>query len=145
VSADDLYHEALVRMARAATGAGRLAAADASATVDNPLCGDEVTMDVRLAGGRIEALGHRVRGCLLCEAAASLLGRTAVGVAPGEVAAARERLVAMLQAGAAPPDGAWAGLAAFGPVRSVPSRQRCVLLPFDALEEALLRARAKGS
>ncbi len=35
------------------TRAGRLDGADASATVDNPLCGDRVTLDVRLDGGTL--------------------------------------------------------------------------------------------
>jgi len=59
VSAEDLYHEALVRLAREAVGAGALpapaggtltAALHGSATVDNPLCGDRVTMEVRVEG-----------------------------------------------------------------------------------------------
>lgn len=141
MTTDALYHEALLGLARARTGAGRLEAPAASASCENPLCGDRVAVDVRLAGGRIAALAHRVRGCVLCEAAASLLGATAPGCAPAEVALARERLAAMLRAGAAPPDGPWAGLEVFLPVRGVPSRHACVLMPFDALADALARVR----
>ena len=45
----------------------------------------------------------------------------------------------MLQAGGPVPAGPWAELAAFVPVRDVPSRHACVLLPFDALADALAR------
>ena len=41
---DVLYHERILRLARAAAGAGRLDHADAGATRDNPLCGDRVTV-----------------------------------------------------------------------------------------------------
>jgi nitrogen fixation NifU-like protein len=141
VTAEGLYHDALVRMARAATGAGRLEDPQGSATLDNPLCGDRVTIQVRLSQGRIAALAHQVRGCLLCEAAASLLGRAAVGATPAEVAAARAGAAAMLAAGAPLPQEPWAELELFRPVHEVKSRHRCVLLPFEALGEALARAR----
>jgi len=97
-------------------------------------------MEVRLEGGRIAALAHRVRGCLLCEAAASLLGGAAKGKGPAEVRGARERAAALLAAGGATAAAGWEGLDVFEPVRPVKSRHRCVLLAFDALLEALARA-----
>ena len=49
-----------------------------SAAIDNPLCGDRVTLDVELgSAGRIARVGHVVRGCLLCEAAAVLIAEQA--------------------------------------------------------------------
>jgi nitrogen fixation protein NifU and related proteins len=81
-----------------------------------------------------------VRGCLLCQASAALLRRAAPGASFAEVAQARAAAAAVLT-GAAPPDGAWADLAAFTPVRAVRSRHTCVLLPFDALQAALVGAK----
>lgn len=143
MSGDALYHDALVRLARQARGAGRLDPPAASATLDNPLCGDRVTMEVRLEGGRIGALAHRVRGCILCEAAASYLGGAAPGLLPAQVREGRERLAALL-AGAAAPGDPWSGLAVFEPVRAAKSRHRCVLLAFDALAEALAQGEVQG-
>ena len=135
-----LYQEALLRLAASADGAGRLARADATARRDNPLCGDEVTLDLQLRGGIVQAVGHRVRGCLLCRASAAALARGAVGRSAAELGEVRTRLVAMLTAGGPPPEGAFAELSAFLPVRQVASRQECVLLPFDTLEDALRQA-----
>ncbi|MBI5067098.1 MAG: iron-sulfur cluster assembly scaffold protein [Deltaproteobacteria bacterium] len=134
-----MYHDALVRLSREATGAGRLEAPGGTAVVDNPLCGDRVTVDVRLEGGKVAALAHEVRGCLLCQASAAILGRLGPGSTGEEIAAAREGLVAMLD-GAPPPAGRFAELAVFEPVRSVKSRRRCAVLPFEALGEAIARA-----
>jgi nitrogen fixation NifU-like protein len=142
VTGDALYHEALLELAREARGAGRLDAADGRATRDNPLCGDQVAIEVRLSVGRITALAQRTRGCVLCEAAASLIGGAAPGSTPREVDEVRARIAAMLAGGGPPPEGAWAELAVFLPVRAVRSRHDCVLLPFDALRDAL--AAAKG-
>ncbi len=141
VTAEDLYQEALVRLARERAGAGRLEGPGGSATLDNPLCGDRVTVEVRLAGGRIEAVAHRVHGCVLCEASASLLGSGARGLTPAQVEAARGAVEALLRQGTPPPEAPLGGLSVFTPVRNVPSRHTCVLLPFDALRAAVSGAK----
>jgi nitrogen fixation NifU-like protein len=140
VNGDALYQDALLRLAREATGAGRLEAPDGTAACDNPLCGDDVVMDVRLRGGAVAALGHRVRGCVLCQAAASALGAAAPGRTPDELRRARGEVAAMLAGAAPPPGGPWEALGAFLPVRAVRSRHACVLLPFDAAAAALAAA-----
>jgi nitrogen fixation NifU-like protein len=135
----ELYQTAIMSEARAAHGKGRLADADASATRDNPLCGDRVTVDVKLADGRIAAVAHEVRGCALCQAAASLIGTTAPGLAPAEAAALPAAVDAML-AGGAPPAGVFSRIEMFTPVRAHRSRFDCVKLPFMALAEACAAA-----
>jgi nitrogen fixation protein NifU and related proteins len=133
---DALYHDRIMALARAATGAGRLDAPDGTATIDNPLCGDRVTVDVRLEGVRIVALGHKVRGCALCQASAAILGEMAPGAAVENVAALRAQLDAILDGSAA------AGpLDLFIPVRSHRSRHECVRLPFQATAAAIDAAR----
>jgi nitrogen fixation NifU-like protein len=142
---DDLYHQAILDLAREATGHGRLEAPQASIRVDNPLCGDRVTLDLELEDGRVSALGHQVRGCLLCQAAAAVIGARA----PGQTAAAlrenTERLRQLIVDGSSAEgggatDGLWPELAAFAPVHRHKSRHECVLLPFVALGRALEQA-----
>jgi nitrogen fixation NifU-like protein len=141
VSAEDLYQAALVRLARERAGAGRLEGPAGTATLDSPLCGDRVTVEVRLAGGRVEALAHQVHGCVLCQASATLLARGAPGRTVAEVEAARGALAALLGEGTPVPEAPIGGLSVFAPVRAVPSRHACVLLPFDALRAAMAGAR----
>lgn len=142
MTSDALYHEALLRLARSAAGAARLEAADASAARDNPLCGDEVTFDVSVRGGRVAAVGWRVRGCVLCQAATAVAGGIVTGREPAEVARGRAAVAALLAGGDPVPAPPWKELAVFLPVRAVPSRHACVLLPFDALGDALARVEA---
>jgi nitrogen fixation NifU-like protein len=136
---DALYHEALLRLAGARTWTDRIEAPDASARRDNPLCGDDVAVDVRLDGGRIGSLAFRVRGCILCRAAASVLSSVAPGKNGPAIDAGRAAAAALLRGGASAPDGTWKDLSAFLPVCEVPSRHDCVLLPFEVLAEALAR------
>ena len=128
--------------AHRASGRGRLEAPDATATVDNPLCGDRVTMDVRRAGrggeGRVTEIGHVVRGCVLCEAAAAVIAEAGTGAEEAGLRAAAEHVRRMLEDGdPPPPEGGWKKAEMFLPVRAHPSRHDCVLLPFQALLQAL--------
>jgi nitrogen fixation NifU-like protein len=134
---DDLYQKAIMAKAREAAGAGRLDHPDAEATVDNPVCGDRVTMEIRVSDGRIAAVAHKVRGCLLCKAAASVIGEKAPGATVEEFDAARDAVTHLLESGTPLPDDGWRELSIFEPVTAHKSRHHCVLLPFDALEKAL--------
>jgi nitrogen fixation NifU-like protein len=118
----------------------RLERPQASATVDNPLCDDRVTIDLGLADGRVAAVGHKVRGCLLCQAAAAAIAVRAPGETPAAlraIGAALERAVRREPAAA---EGLWPKLGAFAPVHAHKSRHDCVLLPFEALAQALDQA-----
>ena len=139
---DKLYQQAILNKAREAVGAGTMEDADARATVNNPVCGDRVTMEVRLSDGRIAAVAHKVRGCLLCEAAASVIGANAPGATPKQIAAARAAVTALLKDGTEIPADGWAELSIFQPVTTHKSRHHCVLLPFEALSDALEKAQS---
>ena len=135
---EDLYHKTLLDLA--ATPEQRLEEPDRSATVDNPLCGDRITVDVKLEDGKVTEFGREVRACLICQATAAVLSRTAIGRTEAEIAAAAQSVKEMLKAGAEPPDGDWSEMANFQPVADYRSRHGCVLLPFDALKKALSEA-----
>ena len=127
--------------AHRASGKGRLDAPDASATVDNPLCGDRITIDIRRAGpgegDPVSEIRHVVRGCVLCEAAATVIVEAGTGASAEELRTASDRVRRMIENGVPPPGGAWRKAEMFLPVRPHPSRHDCVLLPFQALLEAL--------
>jgi nitrogen fixation NifU-like protein len=141
MSADEIYQQAILELANAATGHGSLPSPDARAFLDNPLCGDCVEMQVTLSGGRITALAHEVQGCLLCRAAASVIGKRAVGATPGDIEAISAAVSGMLEDQRAFPSE-WHELAAFTPVHGHRSRYRCVQLPFEALMRTLRTAGA---
>ena len=129
-----LYHAALVERARTAFGKGRVPDADASATVDNSLCGDRVTLDLKVSDGKITAIGHDVRGCLLCEASAATIAEFLRGKSGAEIEAIGEAAKRLMKEGQADPQ--WACLEIFTPVHNAKSRRDCVLLPFEALKRA---------
>jgi NifU-like protein involved in Fe-S cluster formation len=131
---DPLYRKALLRLAADATGAGHLPSPHASATAANPACGDRVTVEVAFEEGRIAALAHDTQACILTQASAAILGMAAPGMDPAALAALEDGVRAMLKDGAPPPRPEYE---AFDGTAAVPGRHICVLLPFQALRQAL--------
>jgi nitrogen fixation NifU-like protein len=129
-----LYQERILALAKAKTGAGKLASPTRTVRKDNPLCGDRVTIDVLLDNGRIAEIAHQVRGCLLCQASAAALASVAIGKDAAGIEAVRHDAE---QAIGREPGAPGEPFAAFAPVADHKSRQECVLLPFEALKEAM--------
>jgi nitrogen fixation NifU-like protein len=127
---DALYHDAILALAKDRRHAGRLEAPTHSHTSDNPLCGDRITIDVdRAADGSVRRIGHFVRGCVLCQAAAAALAASLEGQGPAAFAAAETALARVLAGQKTPESGVWA---AFLPVARHSSRLDCVRLPLVA-------------
>lgn len=128
-----LYQERILALAKSGRGSGLPLADGVGAKLTNPMCGDEVEMWAKLESGRIAALTHRTRGCLLCRAAAAALSERAEGMS---AASARELIgdFSRMMNG----EGVEVlGLEMFSPAASRPSRRKCALLPFLALGEIL--------
>jgi len=133
---DPLYRKELLRLAADATGAGRLAHPDGSATVHNPACGDRVTVDVRLEEGHITALAHHTQACVLTQASAAILGSQATGLDRAGMQALADKVAAMLQGDDAPPPP-FQSFGVFDGVAGHKGRHVCVMLPLKAALEAL--------
>lgn len=133
---DPLYRKELLRLAADATGAGWLKQPHGSATVHNPACGDRVTVDVRLEDGRIAALAHDTRACVLTQASAAILGAEARGLDRAALKVLADEVAAMLKGGEAP-RAPFQAYGAFEGVAGHKGRHTCVLLPLEAALKAL--------
>lgn len=134
---DPLYQKEILRLAAEAAGAGRLDGPDASVTVKNPLCGDQITLDINVDGDRVTALAHHTRACVLCQASAALLATTALGLHAADCKTAAADLAEYLEGKRAELGVDMRGFEVFAPVIPYGSRHTCVMLPFRALEQAL--------
>ena len=138
-----LYQERLLALAKSGAGAGDAPAGTGvvGAKRTNPMCGDEVEVWARLTAGRIAALSHRTRGCLLCRAAAAALAETATGMS----ADAARGLIADFSRMMCEDGKEVDGLEMFAPAAARPSRRKCALLPFLALAEILNKAEERSA
>ncbi len=91
---DSLYREAILDHYRNPRNRGMLDRADFSYEDVNPLCGDEIRIDVRTDGERVTDVRFSGRGCAISQAAASILMEMVEGQPLDEVKAiSREDLL----------------------------------------------------
>jgi NifU-like protein involved in Fe-S cluster formation len=133
----DLYSQRLLALAARSDATVRLTDPDVTATVENRLCGSRIIVDMKVTNGIIIAYGHRVRACIIGQAAASLVASIIVGRAVTDVQSGRLQLLTILRQGAAPPTRPWQELEVFTPLHDHPARHASALLPFDAVGKAL--------
>lgn len=134
---DPLYKREILRLAADAHGAGHLAGAHAHGMAHNPACGDKIEIDLAAdAAGRIAALAHRTKACVLTQASAAILGRDAKELTRADVEQLRAEVAAMLANAAEIPAPPFDAYAAFDGVAGFRNRHACVLLPIDALLDA---------
>lgn len=130
---DPLYRKEILRLAADAHGSGRLSGEHVTGHAHNPACGDRITVDLALDRGRIEALGHEEKACVLTQASASILGHALKNVSRADVERLRDAVARMLENTAPPPQAPFDAYAAFAAAAAYPGRHRCVLLPFQAV------------
>jgi nitrogen fixation protein NifU and related proteins len=139
----DLYRDVIVDHNRNPRNFGKLAPADAQADGHNPLCGDRLTMYVKLDGERISDAKFEGSGCAISVASASLLTEAVRGKSKAEVHDLFEDVHTLLTKHDAQVDTARLGkLAALGGVREFPARVKCASLCWHTLNAALDNAGA---
>ncbi len=84
---DDLYREIIIDHSRNPRHFGKLEPADYSYEDVNPLCGDEVRIDVRVKDDKIDEIAFSGRGCAISQASASILMEMTAGKSLEEVKA----------------------------------------------------------
>lgn len=149
MSLDDLYREVILDHYRNPRRRGALDHPDAHADGQNPLCGDEISLDLALDGDRIADVRLQGRGCSISQASASMMAEAVAGKTIAEVEALIHRFKAMMEiepgdAGIDPsrPGAALGDLEALQGVRRFPVRIKCADLPWATLAQALGEPRA---
>jgi NifU-like protein involved in Fe-S cluster formation len=134
---NDIYNRRILELAGEIPRLGRLDQPDATATAHSKLCGSTVTIDLKLAGGKVADFAHDVKACALGQASSSIMARNVVGSTPEELRAVRDDMRRMLKENGTPPAGKWADCAVLEPVRDYKARHASTLLTFDAVVQAL--------
>jgi nitrogen fixation protein NifU and related proteins len=136
--AEELYREVLLEHFRHPRNQGGLTGADSVRRGSNPRCGDDIEVGIYLHGDTLESVRFRGRGCSLCIASSSLMTEAVTGRSRAEARELCDEMASWFGTGEGsrtvnPPGG----LEALSAVRAYPARHRCVLLPWQALSDAL--------
>jgi nitrogen fixation NifU-like protein len=144
---EELYREVILDHYKNPHGAGLAEDYEAEVSHVNPSCGDEITLRLgRSASGEL-AVSYEANGCSISQASASVMHDLVDGEPSAESQRRYEAFHDLVTSrGGGEPDEATAELledgVAFAGVAQFPMRVKCALLPWMALQDALVRTGA---
>lgn len=148
---ESLYQEVILDHNRNPRNFREIADATRRVFGRNPLCGDEVTVWVKLTGDVIDDVSFGGRGCAISKASASLMTTAVKGKTRAEARALFDRFRSMVTASPTQTAAAFADakslgrLAVLGGVARFPARVKCATLAWHALQSALENGAAEVS
>jgi nitrogen fixation NifU-like protein len=131
----DLYQQVILDHNRRPRNRGRLPTANRSAHGDNPSCGDQCDVFLRLDGDRIAEISFDGSGCAISQASASLMTTQLKGKTAAEAKKLFKEFHEIVTTGKEP--GEMSDLAAFAGVHAFPARIKCATLSWHAALNAL--------
>jgi nitrogen fixation NifU-like protein len=136
---DLLYQETILDHYRRPRNFRHLGNANRSAAGVNPLCGDSVTIQLRIEDGRVQDIAFQGSGCAISQAAASMMTEALQKAPLSTVRGVLTAFEAMVNGAPEPDQNALllGELAIFSSVARFPSRVKCVRLPWETLRAAL--------
>lgn len=136
----DLYRDVILDHNKQPRNFGRLDAADAYADGHNPLCGDRLSVFVKMNGDRVEDVRFEGKGCAISTASASLMTEAIKGKNKATIGSLFEKVHTLLTQQDAVAGAELGKLAALSGVREFPSRVKCASLCWHTLNAALDRS-----
>jgi nitrogen fixation protein NifU and related proteins len=133
-----LYQEVILDHNRKPRNFREMEGADRRIEGRNPLCGDELTLWLKLDGDRVSDISFKARGCAVSKSSASLMTASIKGKTVEEAQRLFDRFHDMITGKL--PDGereSMGSLAALGGVARFPVRVKCASLAWHALKSAL--------
>lgn len=135
----DLYQEVILDHNRSPRNFRKIEDADRKVEGNNPLCGDQYTIYLKLEGDIIKDISFEGRGCAISKASASVMTSVVKGKTREEAAHLFEKFHTLVTGELDPTDQveALGKLAAFAGVSEFPARVKCAILAWHTLRAAL--------
>jgi nitrogen fixation protein NifU and related proteins len=133
----DLYQAVILDHNKRPRHRGKLPTANRVASGDNPTCGDNCTVYLRVEGERIAEITFEGAGCAISQASASLMTTLLQGRTAEEAKQAFAEFREIVTTGRQPED--FSEAAAFAGVHAFPARIKCATLGWHAALDALSR------
>lgn len=130
----DFYKEIVLDHYQRPHNRGELSGADLEEHLNNPLCGDEVTVYANLRASEITEVAFVGRGCAISQASASMLAERLQGKSREEAEAEIEAFLEMMRTEENEELG---DLAALKGIIQTPNRIRCATLAWDAFKRGV--------
>ncbi len=137
VELGSLYRDTVLDHFRSPRGHKPLDRADLTRLGHNPVCGDRLSMSIKLNGDKIEDVAVETKGCAISVASASMMAELLPGLTKAEAKHLAESFRAMMHGQPAPKGLDIGDLDALEGVRNFPVRVKCALLGWMTLLDAL--------
>jgi nitrogen fixation NifU-like protein len=137
---DELYRDIIIDHYRHPRNRRHLDAPTASHEGLNPLCGDEVTVEVTLDDGKLSETAYTGQGCSISQSSASMLMEAIEGKSVDEVRSLIGDFTKMMRGDDSVDPESLGDLEALTGVRKFPVRIKCATLAWHTLDEALNEA-----
>lgn len=134
MSDNSIYKDVLMDHYRNPRNRSDLTDVDVVRRGSNPRCGDDIEVGVSFNNGRLDKVLFRGRGCSVCLASASMMTEAVNGMSKQDAHQLAKAMKAWFTADGVNPSEQLQALEA---VRSHSARKRCVLLAWEALDDAL--------
>lgn len=142
---DDLYREIILDHYRRPRNTGEVADPDVKLQGQNPLCGDNVELSFKVAGGKIDDIKIKGNGCSISQSSASMMTEALKGKTLSESQALAKAFKKMMLENGAAEDlpEALEDLASLEGVQKYPVRVKCALLAWNTLLQGMTEYEAK--
>lgn len=142
MSLTELYREVILDHYRSPRNRGSLAEPDRHGDGQNPLCGDEVSIDLAVADGRVVDVAISGQGCSISQASASMMSEAIKGRTLAEIDTVAGRFIDLMTGDdtgldADRPGSVLGDLEALAGVREFPVRIKCATLGWHTMLDAL--------
>lgn len=139
-----LYQQLILEHYKSPRNKGDLEDRTVEVHMNNPVCGDEIRLQLRIEGDTIEHAKFVGQGCSISQAAVSIMTTLLEGRSLEDAESLADRFTQVMHGDAeAARDRSLGDLRALQGVSKFPVRVKCALLGFDALREALRQSAAE--
>ncbi len=141
---DELYRELILDHYKSPRHRGTLPSPDVTAEGYNPVCGDEVEMQLDFDGDRLTDLAINGRGCSISQASGSMMSELVAGKSIGEIRRLSDEFKQMLTDDGAPVPKDLGDLEALQGVAKFAVRVKCATLAWHTLEDGIQQLERGG-
>lgn len=134
---DQLYRQVILDEANHPRHHGVLAAPTNQVTLRNPSCGDVLTLQLKVADGKVADAAFAGSGCTISQASGSLMTDQIIGKTPAEVATMVETFSDLVINGSVPNEQVLGSASILKGVHQFPARIKCATLAWKAAAQAL--------
>jgi nitrogen fixation NifU-like protein len=137
VALDDIYKEVILDHYKAPRNKRELAGANHVCTRNNPLCGDEITVEADVEDGTVAEVTFQGAGCSISQSSASMMTEAVTGASVQDALALASEFRGMMAGDVEPNEDRFGDLIALNGVVKYPIRIKCAVLAWDVLQDAL--------